>query len=128
MTGFRFDHLHLRSADPESAARFYIEALGATHLGSSLVHDARRVVIDLGGVKLFIEQVPPATPSAPQPPFVGLEHLAVAVDDLDQTAATLRQRGVVFVREPVSIRPGLRLAFIQGPDGVLIELLQRAAA
>jgi catechol 2,3-dioxygenase-like lactoylglutathione lyase family enzyme len=128
MTGFRFDHLHLRSADPESAARFYIEALGATHLGSSLVHDARRVVIDLGGVKLFIEQVPPATPSAPQPPFVGLEHLAVAVDDLDQTAATLRQRGVVFVREPASIRPGLRLAFIQGPDGVLIELLQRAAA
>ncbi len=128
MTGFRFDHLHLRSVDPESAARFYVEALGATHLGSSLVHDARRVVIDLGGVKLFIEQVPPATPSAPQPPFVGLEHLAVAVDDLDQAAATLRQHGVTFVKEPASVRPGLRLAFIQGPDGVLIEVLQRAAA
>jgi catechol 2,3-dioxygenase-like lactoylglutathione lyase family enzyme len=127
MTGFRFDHLHLRSADPESAARFYVEALGATHQGSSLVHDARRVVIDLGGVKLFIEQVPPATPSTPQPPFLGLEHLAVAVDDLDQAATTLRQHGVTFVKEPASVRPGLRIAFIQGPDGVLIEVLQRAA-
>ncbi len=127
MTEFRFDHLHLRSADPESAAQFYVEALGATRLGSSLVQDALRVVVDLDGLKLFIEQVPPTTPSAPQPPFLGLEHLAVAVDDLDQVATTLRQRGVTFTKEPVSIRPGLRIAFIQGPDGVLIEILQRVA-
>jgi hypothetical protein len=31
------------------------------------------------------------------------------------------------VREPASIRPGLRIAFIQGPDGVLIEVLHRTA-
>ena len=123
----RFDHLHLRSVDPEAAARFYVEALGATHLGSSLVQDALRVVVDLDGLRLFIEQVPPTTPRAPNPPFLGLEHLAIAVDDLDQVAATLRQHGVPFVREPASIRPGLRIAFIQGPDGVLIEVLQRTA-
>jgi catechol 2,3-dioxygenase-like lactoylglutathione lyase family enzyme len=123
----RFDHLHLRSADPEAAARFYVEALGATHLGSSLVQDALRVVVDLSGLRLFIEQVPPTTPSAPTPPFLGLEHLAVAVDDLDQVAATLRHHGVGFVREPASSRPGVRIAFIQGPDGVLIEIVQRTA-
>ena len=34
-------------------------------------------------------------------------------------------RGAQVIVEPKTIRPGVRIAFIQGPDDVRIELLER---
>ena len=34
-------------------------------------------------------------------------------------------KGVEFTMKPTVLRPGLKIAFIQAPDGVRIELLQR---
>jgi catechol 2,3-dioxygenase-like lactoylglutathione lyase family enzyme len=123
---FTCDHIHLRSLHPEKAAQFYVEMLGATLRSRSFHGEALRVVIDLGGVQLFIEQVPPQTPMPPPPPFVGIEHIGLRVENLNAVVADLRSKGVRFVVEPNSPRPGLKLAFIEGPDGVRIELLERA--
>jgi lactoylglutathione lyase len=32
---------------------------------------------------------------------------------------------VEFTREPTTVRPGVRICFIRGPEGVSIELLDR---
>ena len=37
----------------------------------------------------------------------------------------LKRRGAQVIVEPKTIRPGVRIAFIQGPDDVRIELLER---
>ncbi len=66
------DHLHLRSPAPETAAQFYAEMFGATIRSRSHHADALRVVVDLGGLQLFIEQVPPQTLAPPAPPFLGI--------------------------------------------------------
>jgi catechol 2,3-dioxygenase-like lactoylglutathione lyase family enzyme len=124
---FTCDHIHLRSLDPEKAAQFYVEMLGATLRSRSFHGEALRVVIDLGGVQLFIEQVPPQTPMPPLPPFFGIEHIGLRVENLNAVVADLRSKGARFVVEPNSPRPGLKLAFIEGPDGVRIELLERAS-
>ena len=128
MAEFRSDHLHLRSTDPEGAARFYSDMLGAKRTGEMMNGGALRVMLNLGGLNLFLEEVPPGTPTTPKPPFVGIEHIGLAVTGFDAIVAELRANGVVFVKEPSSPRPGVKIAFIQAPDGVHIEILERAAA
>ncbi len=111
MSRFRIDHVHLRSPDPEAAARFYVEMLGARQVSQAQAGGALRVVVELGGLPLFIEQVESGTPLPPKPPFIGMEHIGLAVDDLETAAATLRSRGVSFTVEPKEVRPGVRVAF-----------------
>jgi len=47
------------------------------------------------------------------------------VTGIDAIAADLKAKGVEFTREPTTIRPGVRVCFIRGPEGVSIELLDR---
>ena len=68
---------------------------------------------------------PSPSGSPPPPPFRGLEHLGLRVDDLDAAAAALKAKGAVFTLEPKEVRPGVRIAFVQAPDGAQVELLQR---
>jgi catechol 2,3-dioxygenase-like lactoylglutathione lyase family enzyme len=124
---FTCDHLHLRSLDPEKGAQFYVEMFGATVLSRSHHGETLRVVVDLGGLQLFIEQVPPQTPVPPSPPFVGIEHIGLRVENFDAVVADLRGKGGRFVIEPNSPRPGVKIAFMEGPDGIRIELLERSS-
>ena len=125
---YKPDHIHLRSLDATKAAAFYVDAMGAAEAARMEVNGALRIILDLGGLRLFVEQVPPGTHRAPEPPYVGIEHIGLAVDDLDAAVADLRARGVHFAVEPREARPGVRIAFLDGPDKVRIELIQRSAA
>jgi catechol 2,3-dioxygenase-like lactoylglutathione lyase family enzyme len=125
LASYQFDHIHLRSPDPEAAARFYEDAFGASIRDRVQNGAALRVVLDLGGVALFIEQVPPETPAAPVPPHQGMEHIGLQVSNMDEAVAALKAKGVRFTAEPKEIRPGLRIAFLAAPDGVTVEILQR---
>ncbi|WP_376088682.1 VOC family protein [Roseomonas sp. CCTCC AB2023176] len=120
------DHLHLRSLDPEGAARWYESVLGARRLPPP-DPKAGRVVLDLAGLRLFLDLVPERTLAAPRPPHLGMEHLGLGVSDLDAALAAARAAGATVANGPLDIR-GVRIAFLDGPDGVVIELLERAAA
>ena len=58
-------------------------------------------------------------------PLVGLIHLAFAVDNLNQTAKELMQKGVQFDVEPLDAKGNVRIAFFKDPDGNVIELIER---
>jgi lactoylglutathione lyase len=49
------------------------------------------------------------------------------VSGIDTIAADLKKKGVEFTREPTTVRPGVRICFLRGPEGVSIELLDRDA-
>ena len=56
-------------------------------------------------------------------------HIAIGVDDLDGTLASLKDRGIEPEREPYTIREGgSRLTFVRDPDGYRIELIERRGA
>ncbi|MGY3409139.1 catechol 2,3-dioxygenase-like lactoylglutathione lyase family enzyme [Bradyrhizobium sp. GM5.1] len=55
----------------------------------------------------------------------GLDHFGLTVKDIDAVAAEIKAKGVTFTREPTTIRPGVRICFIRGPEGISIELLER---
>jgi lactoylglutathione lyase len=54
-------------------------------------------------------------------------HVALAVDDLDETLERLKEQGIEPEREPYRVREGgSRLCFVRDPDGYRIEILERA--
>jgi lactoylglutathione lyase len=130
MSAFTYDHIHLRSPDAEATARWYEEMFGAKIVRSVQSDGRPRLDLKLGGVDVFIAQVPPeqAIAAPPEPPYLGLEHIGLRVDGIDQVVAELKEKGAEFTVEPKTIRPGVRIAFLRGPQNVHIELLDRNAA
>jgi lactoylglutathione lyase len=117
-----WDHVHLRSPDPEATAAWLHDILGG-----DIARAPGRLEVNLGGARIFIaaldgdEKVNPA----PAHPHQGLDHFGLSVKDIDAVAADLKAKGVTFTREPTTIRPGVRICFIRGPEGISIELLER---
>jgi catechol 2,3-dioxygenase-like lactoylglutathione lyase family enzyme len=117
-----WDHVHLRSPDPEATATWLQDILGGV-----IIRGAGRIDVKLGGANVFIAPVaagdgvnaPPATP------YQGLDHFGLTVKDIDAVAAEIKAKGVEFTKEPTTIRPGVRICFIRGPQGISIELLER---
>jgi lactoylglutathione lyase len=54
-------------------------------------------------------------------------HIALAVDELDETLMLLKEQGIEPEREPYRVREGgSRLCFVKDPDGYRIELIDRS--
>ncbi|MGE5269640.1 MAG: VOC family protein [Thiohalocapsa sp.] len=129
MVQFTYDHVHLRSPDPDATAAWYERMFGATPIRSVMSNGIERTDMNLGGVMVFIAQVPPDAELSKKPEggFVGLDHLGLRVENIDAVCAELKAKGAEFTVEPKTIRPGVRIAFVRGPQNVLIELLDRDA-
>lgn len=124
---YTYDHIHLRTYDPQATIQYYQDMFDAERVESVQSDGKPRVDLNLNGLTIFIAAVPADAdlPRAPSQPYIGLDHLGLRVDDLDAATAELKRRGATFITEPRTIRPGVRIAFIQGPDDVRIELLER---
>ena len=129
MTKFTYDHIHLRSPDPEATAQFYERMFGAQVL-RSMQEGKPRIDLKLGGTDIFIAPVAPGSNVNPPPstPYQGLDHFGLSVTGIDELVMELKAKGAQFTMEPSTIRPGVRVAFLRGPEGVSIELLDRNAA
>ena len=46
MPEVRWDHLHLRSSDPEATAQYYVDVFGAAPVNKVDVRGAARVIVD----------------------------------------------------------------------------------
>jgi len=57
----------------------------------------------------------------------GYGHIALAVDDLDDTLAQLKDQGIEPEKPPYRVREGGSLiCFVRDPDGYRIELIDRS--
>jgi len=126
MPTFTWDHIHLRTPDPEGTAQWFERMFGAEVI-RSMQQGKPRIDIKLGGAMIFTAQVSPGDGVNPAPttPYQGLDHFGLSVTGIDAIAADLKAKGVKFTREPTTVRPGTRVCFIEGPQGVSIELLDR---
>ena len=122
MLDVTWDHIHLRSPDPEATAVWFHDILGG-----EIVRGAGRIDVKLGGARIFIAKVEPGDKvnAPPVTPYQGLDHFGLTVKDIDAVAAELKTKGVTFTTDPTTIRPGVRICFIRGPQGISIELLER---
>jgi len=126
MAKFTWDHVHIRTPDPEATAQWFEKMLGAEVI-RSMQQGAPRIDMKIGGANVFLAPVKDGdgVSSPPKTPYQGLDHFGLAVTGIDAIAADLKTKGVKFTREPTTVRPGTRVCFIEGPQGVSIELLDR---
>ena len=131
-----FEHIHLISADPLSAARWYVDKLGAEIIGRSEVRGATQINLNVGGATLLIRgqrlgELPKDT--APMQHYKdysshnewGVDHFGfVFSGDLRLYAEELKKKGVTFLVEPYDFMPGSVISYVSAPDGVSIEIVQ----
>ncbi len=127
MATYRYDHIHFRSEDPHAARKFWEEMFGAKVIQERELGGAPSFHFDLNGMRFQVSgraegEDPVRTGSEPR---YGLDHFALLVDDMEAAANDLRGKGAEFICEPWDLRPGVKIAFIKGPDNVSIELAER---
>ena len=128
MQKYSVDHLHLISPNIEETKDWYCRVFGGKVTFEGDFKGKRVYYVDVNGFNIImIEQFPgedplPATLQTKE----GLDHFGFAVEDLDAAAKELRAKEVKFVVEPMQVRPGLKIAYIQAPDKVRIELSERS--
>ncbi len=127
-----FIHTSIRIRNPEKSIGFYTR-----HLGMQVM--SRREIQQNDAEVIFLQD--PERRGATleltyyrkqdnflQPDYDDrlFDHLAFEVRDIDATIAAMREEGITITDEPFRLGlGGSTLAFVEDPDGTLIELIQR---
>jgi lactoylglutathione lyase len=129
MATFTYDHIHIRSTDPEKTAAYY-ERMFEAEIIRTPQDGATRIDMKIGGANVFIAPVTAGSGVNPPPvtPYQGLDHFGLQVNDIDKVVADLKAKGAEFTMELKQARPGVRICFVRGPEGVSIEVLERKPA
>jgi lactoylglutathione lyase len=117
-------HTCYRIGDIDRSVAFY-ETLGFEELGRLPIRDeALNVYMGLPGDGPRLE----LTHNFGVPEYdlgTGYNHIAVSVDDLDDTLRRLAEKGIDPEKPPYTVREGgSRLCFVRDPDGYRIELIE----
>jgi lactoylglutathione lyase len=114
---FKLNHLHIKTKDPQQTAKFYVDNLGAKIVAEIGTRGYR---LDLHG--LTINLTAHIEDQTRQQRY-GMEHFALNTDDLDGTVAKLKANGAQ-VLEQMTSGNGRRICFLEGPDGVQLEIIE----
>lgn len=123
----RFDHVHYRVSDMEKTAAFFREQFGAWEVKRFEARGLPILSMMVGGQVLnFSPRRPDEEVKADGRTLnYGVYHVAFQVPDVEQAAAALKARGVRFILEPTPVPPSIKMAFVEGPDGIMVEILER---
>jgi len=127
---YAINHVHIRSLDPHASAAWYSEHFGAKIVSEREVMPGTITIsMEVGGpVRLNVSSKPPGSSderSVAELNRLGLEHFGFHVEDLKADLDRLQEAGIRVVLPLTEVVGGTRLAYIEGPDDVLIELVQR---
>jgi lactoylglutathione lyase len=125
-----FVHASIRTSDMERSIDFYSKLLGLrlqsrreikqTNAEIAFLQDAQRKGCTLE-LTLYRNQE-----KFDQPPYENrlFDHLGFVVSNMDETIALMKNAGVTVTDEPFKLNENTTIAFIEDPDGTLIELIQ----
>ena len=134
-----FDHIHIICKNPEDAAQWYADMLGGTITRRAEVRGAPQIAVQFDGATILVRgQRPgeqPGDKNALQSfeNFVshdqwGTDHFGFKVaGDLTAFCDAIKAKGGTFSVEPYEFAPGTCIAYLAGPDGVSIELVESKA-
>ena len=121
-----FHHVHLLSENPQETSRWYVEKLGGLIENEAAVRGSVLLRIRIGEALLNIRGLWPgeklATPVEGK--LTGIDHFALAVDDIEVCMRQLKGNSVKITEPIFKTSTGIRAFFIEGPDGVLIEIIE----
>jgi len=120
----RLNHIHIICSDLTGSESWFVEGLGAELVERRESRGIATSELRLAGICLLLRAThEDEAPAAGRQRRFGTDHFAFEVADVDAMVESLRARGVVIAREPAN-SPRNRVAFIQGPDDLVIELVE----
>jgi glyoxylase I family protein len=120
----RLNHIHIICSDLTASESWFVEGLGAELVERRESRGMATSELRLAGIRLLLRVAhEDEAPASGRQRRYGPDHFALEVADVDATVETLRARGVAIAREPAD-SPRNRVAFIQGPDDLVIELVE----
>jgi predicted enzyme related to lactoylglutathione lyase len=130
---FRINHIHLKAPDPRKTAEWYVNAFKFT-----IVSDETRVFGDRfirctsedGGMAVNISgaRTNEKMGKGDATPHHGLEHFGFDTEEIEGDIRRLEGFGARLLEGPINMPNGGRIAFLQAPDDVRVELVQRPKA
>jgi lactoylglutathione lyase len=127
-----FTHTSIRTSDVDRSIEFYTRFLGLQLLRRHAIPQNRAEIAFLqdpegkgSRLELTFYQDQTKFDQADYEDRV-FDHLAFVIEDMDATIAEMRKENVTITDEPYRLSPtGGLIAFIEDPDGILIELIER---
>jgi lactoylglutathione lyase len=124
----RLLHTMLRVGDLERSLAFYTDVLGMRLLRRKDYPGGRFTLAFVGYGDESDHTVLELTHNWDTPSYAigeGYGHIAIGVDDIHGTCATIADRGGRVVRPPGPMKHGSTvIAFVEDPDGYKVELIQ----
>ena len=123
-----FDHVHVISKDPEASVNWFVENLGGERGDGGVFKGAPQIPVKFNGATVIVRGERTGESAGAKGGLEwGTDHFAFQIaGDFQAYCDDLKGKGVKFTVEPVQFNPTTQIAFIEAPDGVSIELLQRA--
>jgi lactoylglutathione lyase len=131
----KIDHFAFEVSDLQASIHFYVEKLGFAIQFDKIVDDKEHeafAILEMEGGKLELIQALSET-NEPQP-FAPLTvrphacpHLALQVDDFDQTLARLAAQGIPILHGPLEVPNVAKWLYVCDPDRNVIEFCQDLA-
>jgi catechol 2,3-dioxygenase-like lactoylglutathione lyase family enzyme len=129
---YRINHIHLKASEPRKTADWYVKAFAF-----KIVSDETRVFGDRF-VRCQSEDGTPVNISGARTneklgagdarAHHGLEHFGFDSENLEADIKRLEGLGAKLLEGPIEIPGGPRICFVQAPDDVRLELIQRTKA
>jgi glyoxylase I family protein len=126
-----FEHVGTTSGDMDRSIQFYCGLLGLKLVVRKTVDSGELAFLDAGGGMLEIVAPKGGAGRFRDVPTTeaGMRHLTFAVTDVDAVVRLLEGAGVdIHERPRDAYNPEMirRVAFVRDPDGILVELIERA--
>ena len=123
---FSLDHVHFYCGDIEKTVAYFRDVFGAKELSREKRPSAMFIRMDIQGTPLALISVPPENdPFETGKGKRGLDHIGLKVKDLRAALEQMKAKGVRISQELTVLPSGLKMAFVEGPDGIRVELLER---
>ena len=123
-----YHHVHLISEDPRNTAEWYVEFLGAEIVRDDEQSGARNLRVHLGESLLIIRGIRSTDKigGSAGEQRLGIDHFCFQVEGIEEFLEGFAAKGGEVLEPLIELSSGNRAAFIAGPDGVVMELIQVA--
>ena len=117
-------HAHIICRDLQGMIDFWVDVLGATFVEKRTFGAADGAVLTMNSVtEIYLKQLD-CEPQDSTAPRTGFEHPGLVIEGLDALLDKVRTLpGCKVTKEPFMSGPR-RCAFIAGPEGVLVEVME----
>lgn len=122
MPSYSFNHVHHESNDVHAAAEWYKKLFDATSDEPFERGGATWIRVHIGEVTVTITDRESSETELAR--LRGYDHIALDSDDFDGTLARIEECGVDIFTGPMDAG-GFRIVFVNGPDNVKIELMEK---